>query len=125
MKKQYETIFIVSPLVTDTQLKETVARFKKLLSSSGGKLIHEEDWGLKKFAYPIKKKSSGYYHLFEFVASPEAVDKIETEYNRDELILRYITVTLDKYGIEYNEKRRREGKDKKNVKEEQKDLATN
>lgn len=124
MKKHYETIFIVSPLVTDTQLKETVARFRKLMTNGGGEIVHEEDWGLRKFAYPIKKKSSGYYHLIEFKATPELIQKIETEYNRDELILRYLTVTLEKYGIEYNAKRRREGKKTPEVVEENKDSLT-
>ncbi len=110
MKNQYESIFIVSPLVTDTQLKETVARIKKFLSSNGGEIVHEEDWGLRKFAYPIKKKSSGYYFLLEFISEPEIIQKIETEYNRDELILRYLTVMLDKYAIQYNERRRKTGK---------------
>jgi small subunit ribosomal protein S6 len=97
-------------LVTDNQLKETVARFKQLVTGNGGEIVHEEDWGLRKFAYPIKKKSSGYYHLMEFKAEPTLIQKVETEYNRDELILRYLTVTLDKYAIEYAERRRRDGK---------------
>ena len=110
MKKHYETIFIVSPLVTESQLKDTVARFKKLVTGNGGEIVHEEDWGLRKFAYPIKKKSSGYYHLVEFKAEPTLIQKVETEYNRDELILRYLTVALDKYAIEYAERRRKDGK---------------
>jgi small subunit ribosomal protein S6 len=110
MKKHYETIFIVSPLVTESQLKDTVARFKQLVTGNGGEIVHEEDWGLRKFAYPIKKKSSGYYHLMEFKAEPTLIQKVETEYNRDELILRYLTVALDKYAIEYAERRRKDGK---------------
>ncbi|MEA3494895.1 MAG: 30S ribosomal protein S6 [Bacteroidota bacterium] len=106
MKKHYEGIFIISPLVTENQLKETVAHFKKLLTSNGGEIIHEEDWGLKKFAYPIKKKSSGYYHLFEFKIEPDFIQKLETEYLRNEKILRFLTVSLDKYALEFNEKRR-------------------
>lgn len=124
MKKHYETIFIVSPLVTDNQLNETVARFKELVTGNGGEIVHEEDWGLRKFAYPIKKKSSGYYHLMEFKAEPDFIQKIETEYNRDELILRYLTVTLDKYALEYAERRRKDGKKAPQVVEERKDLLT-
>ena len=124
MKKHYETIFIVSPLVTDSQLKDTVARFKQLVTGNGGEIVHEEDWGLRKFAYPIKKKSSGYYHLMEFKAEPDMIQRIETEYNRDELILRYLTVALDKYAIEYAERRRKDGKKAPQVIEERKESLT-
>ena len=110
MKNHYETVFITSPLVTDSQLKETVARFKELMTRNGAEIVHEEDWGLKKFAYPIKKKKTGYYNLIEFVAEPEFLNRLETEYNRDEKILRYLTSRLDKYAVMYNERRRREGK---------------
>ena len=110
MQNHYETIFITSPLVTDSQLKDSVARFKDLMTQNGAEIIFEEDWGLRKFAYPIKKKTTGYYHLFELKADKEFVHKLESEFNRDEKILRYLTVKLEKYGIEYNERRRKEGK---------------
>ena len=110
MQNHYETIFITSPLVTDSQLKDSVARFKDLMTQNGAEIIFEEDWGLRKFAYPIKKKTTGYYHLFEYKANTDLVHKLETEFNRDEKILRYLTVKLEKYGIEYNERRRKEGK---------------
>jgi small subunit ribosomal protein S6 len=110
MIKQYETIIINSPLVTESQLKESLSKYREYLSNNGGEIVYEEDWGLKKFAYPIKKKSTGYYHLYEYRATPELVAKIETEFNRDEKILRYISVSLDKYAVEYNEKKRKSGK---------------
>jgi len=106
----YETVFITSPLVTDSQLKDTVARFKELMTQNGAEIVHEEDWGLKKFAYPIKKKTTGYYNLIEFKCEPDLILRLETEFNRDEKILRYLTTKLDKYGAEYNLKRRKEGK---------------
>ncbi|MBT5529988.1 MAG: 30S ribosomal protein S6 [Cytophagia bacterium] len=91
-------------------MKESVARFKELMTQNGAEIIYEEDWGLRKFAYPIKKKTTGYYHVFEYNAPTEFIQKLETEFNRDEKILRYISVALDKYGIQYNAKRRKEGK---------------
>jgi len=105
MQRQYETVLVLTPLLTDEQVKETVQRFKELIEKEGAELIHQENWGLKKLAYPIDKKSTGFYHLFEFKASPEFVTKWETEFKRDERVMRFLTVHLDKYGIEYNEKR--------------------
>ena len=116
MVKQYETIIINSPLVTEGQLKESLTKFREFLLSNGAEMVHEEDWGLKKFAYPIKKKTTGFYHLFEYRADPELIQKLETEFNSDEKILRYLTVYLDKFGVEYND-RRRKGGYKKIVKE--------
>ena len=62
----YETVFILNPVLSDVQVKETVQKFEDYLVSKGAKMIHKEDWGLKKLAYPIQKKKSGFYHLFEF-----------------------------------------------------------
>jgi len=109
MIKQYETIIINSPLITESQLKDSLTRYREFLTGNGAEMVHEEDWGLKKFAYPIKKKTTGFYHLFEYKANPELIQKFETEFNRDEKILRYLTVGLDKFGIEYNDKRRKGG----------------
>lgn len=106
-KRQYESVFIITPLLTDEQMKEVVDKFRNFLKENGIELIHEENWGLKKLAYPIKKKSTGFYQLFEFRANPDFIAKWETEFKRDERIMRYLTVYLDKYGIEYNEKRKK------------------
>ena len=103
---QYETVFILTPVLSDEQMKETVAKFKSLLTDNGAESLNEETWGLKKMAYAIQKKSTGFYCLLEFKAEPTIVKKLETGYRRDEKVIRYITVKLDKYAVEYAEKRR-------------------
>lgn len=106
MINQYETVFIANPVLSVTQMKEAVDKFKSIIKDGGGELVHEEDWGLKKLAYPIQKKSTGFYYLMEFRSEGAFVEKLETEYRRDERIMRFQTVKLDKYGVEYNEKKR-------------------
>jgi small subunit ribosomal protein S6 len=103
---QYETVFILTPVLSDEQMKETVAKFKSLLTDNGAEILNEETWGLKKMAYAIQKKSTGFYCLLEFKAEPTIVKKLETGYRRDEKVIRYITVKLDKYAVEYAGKRR-------------------
>ena len=102
---QYETVFILTPVLSDDQAKETVAKFKKLLTDNGAEILNEEAWGLKKLAYNIQKKSSGFYYLVEFKGEPTIVNTLETGYRRDEKVLRYMTVKLDKYAVQYAEKR--------------------
>ena len=103
---QYETVFILTPVLSDEQMKETVAKFKNLLTDKGAEILSEETWGLKKMAYAIQKKSTGFYCLLEFKAEPSVVKVLETAYRRDEKVIRFQTVKLDKYAIEYAEKRR-------------------
>ena len=100
---QYETVFILTPVLSDEQMKETVAKFKNLLTDNGAEILNEETWGLKKMAYAIQKKSTGFYCLLEFKAEPTIVKKLETAYRRDEKVIRYMTVKLDKYAVEYAE----------------------
>ena len=103
---QYETVFILTPVLSDEQMKETVAKFNKLLTDNGAEILNEEIWGLKKMAYPIQKKSTGFYCLVEFKGEPTIVKTLETGFRRDEKVIRYMTVKLDKYAAQYAEKRR-------------------
>lgn len=114
MTNKYETVFILTPVLSADQMKETVEKFKKLLTDNGAEILNEENWGLKKLAYPIEKKSTGFYVLLEFDADPSLMIKLETEYRREERVIRYLTVKLDKYAAEYAEKRR-----SKNAKKEE------
>ena len=104
---QYETVFILTPVLSDDQMKEAVAKFKKVLTDNGAEILNEETWGLKKMAYAIEKKSTGFYCLIEFKAEPEVIKTLETSYRRDEKVIRFMTVKLDKYAVEYAEKRRK------------------
>ena len=106
MIKQYETVFIATPVLSDTQMKEAVAKYTQLIRDNGGEIVYEEDWGLKQLAYPIQHKTSGFYYLIEFKASPEFVANLEIQYKRDERILRFLTVALDKDAVAYAAKRR-------------------
>ena len=103
---RYETVFILTPVLSDEQMKETVAKFKKLLTDKGAEILNEETWGLKKMAYAIQKKSTGFYCLLEFKAEPTVINSLEIGYRRDEKVIRYLTVKLDKYAAQYAEKRR-------------------
>ena len=102
----YETVFILNPVLSDVQVKETVKKFEDYLVSKGAEMIHKEDWGLKKMAYPIQNKKTGFYHLFEFKAASEVVAPFELEFRRDDSIMRYLTVKLDKHAAAWAEKRK-------------------
>ena len=103
---QYETVFILTPVLSDVQMKEAVEKFKGVLQAEGAEIINEENWGLKKLAYPIQKKSTGFYQLVEFNADPTVIDKLELNFRRDERVIRFLTFKMDKYAVEYAEKRR-------------------
>ena len=106
MIKQYETVFIATPVLSDAQMKEAVAKYVGLIKENGGEVVYEEDWGLKQLAYPIQKKTTGFYYLIEFKADSQFVDVLETQYRRDERIIRFLTFAMDKHAVAYAEKRR-------------------
>ena len=103
---QYETVFILTPVLSDVQMKEAVDKFKAILTDNGAEIVNEENWGLRKLAYPIQKKTTGFYELVEFKAEPEVIAKLEVNYRRDERVLRFLTFRMDKYAAEYAAKRR-------------------
>ena len=112
----YETVFILTPFLSDDQMKEAVEKFNDVLKSNGCEIVSEELWGLRKLAYPIQKKSTGFYVLVEFKGEPTIVKKLETAFRRDERVLRFLTFRLDKYAQEYAEKRRKVRAQKANEK---------
>ena len=106
MVKQYETVFIVTPVLSEEQMKETVEKYTNFLKEHGAEIVYTNNWGMRKLAYPIKKKTTGFYYLIEFNAEGSLIADLEVAYKRDERLLRFLTVSLDKYAVAYNEKKR-------------------
>ena len=102
----------MNPVLSEEQIKETVKKYEDLLTENGSKIVAKEDWGLKKLAYPIQHKKSGFYHLFEYTAPGELIEKLELQFRRDERVMRYLTVSLDKHAIAWAERRREKLKQK-------------
>ena len=102
----YETVFIVTPVLSDAQVKEVADKFQGVITENGGQIVNSEAWGLKKLAYPIQKKTTGFYYLMEFTGEGDIIEKLETQYRRDERVIRFLTFKMDKYAVEYAEKRR-------------------
>lgn len=102
----YETVFILNPVLSDVQVEETVKKFEDFLIKRGAKMVAKEDWGLKKLAYPIQHKKSGFYHLFEFTVEGDVLLPFELEFRRDERVMRFLTVKLDKHAVSWAERRR-------------------
>jgi small subunit ribosomal protein S6 len=96
-------------------VKETVGKFEQVLKENGAEIVFQNHWGLRKLAYPIQKKTSGFYHLIEFKGDSDLISRFEIELKRDERIMRFLTVALDKYAVIYNESRRNGKKEKVEV----------
>src|SRR5664279_4516044 len=117
MLNQYETVFIITPVLSEAQMKEAVTKFKTVITEAGGEILHEENWGLRKLTYPIQKKTSGFYNLVEFKAEGHLIGKLETEYRRDERVIRFLTFKMEKYAVEYSNKKKNMRANAKKVEE--------
>ena len=106
MANQYETVFILTPVLSEAQVKEAVTKFEDFLKENGAKVLQKENWGLKKLAYSIQNKKNGFYHLLEFEGEGDIVDKLELTFRRDERIMRYLTVKMDKHHVDFSVRRR-------------------
>jgi small subunit ribosomal protein S6 len=108
----YETVFILNPVLSEDQIKETVKKYEDFLVSKGAEMINKEDWGLRKLAYPIQHKKSGFYHLLEYTVDGQSIAPLETMFARDERVMRTQTVKLDKHAIAWARKRVKRNKEK-------------
>lgn len=123
MVKSYEIVFILTPVLSDEQTKEDINAYKKLLLEWGAKIVHEESWGLKKLAYPIRNKKTGFYYLIQISAPGNIISQLETVFKRDEKVLRYLSIRLDKFALEWSERRRAKMTSVKEIKKEEKEKA--
>jgi small subunit ribosomal protein S6 len=114
----YESVIIFTPVLSDEQLKDAVSKYRNMITENGGELVHEENWGLTKLAYPIDKKTTGFYVIYEYKAPAEFVAKFELAFRRDERIMRFLSTSLDKHALIYNQ-RKRNGEFNQNKKEKQ------
>lgn len=122
--RQYEVTFIVDPVLSDEEIKSTLETYQEMLKNEGCEIVHTEEMGLRQLAYPINRRNSGVYYCVEFkLDSPEFIDKLELSFRRDERVMRFLTVSLNKYGVKYNEDKRNGliGKKRDDDKEEDKD----
>ncbi len=113
MANRYECIFILTPVLSENQAEEGTKKFSEFLKSNGANMMHEEHWGLKKLAYPIQKKTTGFYHLMEFEGEGQLINTLEVEFGRDERVIRFLTVKMDKHMLAFAERRRKKAKEKK------------
>lgn len=123
--RNYEVTFIVDPVLSSDEIKGTAQTYEDLIKDGGGKIVHMDEMGLRQLAYPINRRSSGIYYSVEFeIENGSIIQNLELSMRRDERIMRFLTVALDKYGVKYNaDKRdgkigkvqRKEKKDKKNI----------
>lgn len=117
--KNYEITFIVDPVLSGDEIKATAQTYIDQLKEVGATIVHVDEMGLRQLAYPINKRSSAVYYTVEFAIEDGApIDKLELSLRRDERIMRFLTVRLDKYGVKYNEDKRKGliGKSKKKTK---------
>ncbi len=121
--RNYETVFILTPVLNEGQVQETIEKFSQVLKENSADIIHSENWGLKKLAYPIQKKNTGYYFLVEFTGSGNIVDVLELAFRRDERIIRFLTTVLDKHAVSYNQRRRNGEMNQQKAKKEQEAVA--
>ena len=105
--KNYESVIIFTPVLSDDQLKDAVGKYRQLITEHKGEIVHEENWGLTKLAYPMQKKSTGFYQVFEYKATTDFIKVLELQFKRDERIMRFLTTAPDKHAIIYNERKRR------------------
>lgn len=125
--KYYESVIIITPVLSEEQMKDTVAKYRQFITDNGGEIIHEDNWGLTKLAYPIQKKVTGFYQVFEFKADPaevNIVEKLEISYKRDERIMRFLTIGLDKHAVIYNQRKKNGEVGNKKDKQENKEATT-
>jgi small subunit ribosomal protein S6 len=103
----YETVFIMNPVLSEDQVKEAVKKFVNHIKANKGKITNEENWGLKKLKYTIQKKKTGFYYLIEFQADGQVINDFEVEFKRDERVIRWQTVKLEKSALAYADRRKK------------------
>jgi small subunit ribosomal protein S6 len=102
----YELMVIFTPVLSDDEFKAAQRKYSSLVTDNGGSIVADNAWGLKSLAYPIQKKTTGLYWVVEFTAPSDFNEKLKIQLLRDENVMRHMVTKLDKYAVEYNQKKR-------------------
>jgi small subunit ribosomal protein S6 len=103
----YELMMILNPVSAEEDVRTLTAKYRDMVTAAGGSIVNEEAMGMRQLAYPIQKKTTGIYHLLEFTGPGELIGQMEVQFHRDDAIMRHMVTRLDKFAVEYNEKRRK------------------
>ncbi len=104
--KNYELMVIFTPVLSDDDYKAALRKYTAFVAENGGEVVHEKPWGLKSLAFPINKKTTGLYWVLEYKAPSDFNEKLKIQLLRDDSVMRHLFTALDKYAVEYNERKR-------------------
>ena len=102
----YELMVIFTPVLSEDDFKSAQKKFSDLVTDNGGEIVNSNPWGLKSLAYPIEKKTTAIYWVVEFRGPSDFNEKLKIQLLRDEQVLRHMVTRLDKYAVEYNQRRK-------------------
>lgn len=104
--QDYEMMLIFTPVLTEEEFKNAQNKFTDFIKENGGEIVHQNAWGLRSLAYPIQKKTTGFYVVVEYKAPRDLNAKLEVQLNRDETVMRHIINSLNKFAVAYNDRKR-------------------
>ncbi|MGQ9509504.1 MAG: 30S ribosomal protein S6 [Thermodesulfobacteriota bacterium] len=93
--RKYETIFILNPDLEQEQTQSAIEKVKEIITQGNGEILKFEDWGKRKLAYQVRKKSKGHYILIHFSGTPTILSELERNYRVMDSIIKFIIVRLD------------------------------
>ena len=104
--QNYELMVIFTPVLNDESYAAAQKKYVDFITEHGGAIVNSNPWGLKSLAYPVQKKTTGIYWVLEYNAPSDINEKLKIQLLRDESVLRHMVTKLDKYAVEYNQKKR-------------------
>ena len=104
--QHYELMVIFTPVLSEEEYRAAQKKYTSFVTENGGEVVHDNPWGLKSLAYPIRKKTTGLYWVMEYTAPSIFNEKLKIQLLRDESVIRHMFTALDKYAVEYNNKKR-------------------
>jgi len=101
--KRYETIFILNPDLEEEQTQTAIEKVKGIISQNNGEILNVEDWGKRKLAYQVKKKSKGHYILIHFMGPPTLISELERNFRVMDAVIKFQSVRLDESHVPSSE----------------------
>ena len=92
----YESVVIARPELTETQIDNLINDLSDIITKDGGKVVKKEQWGLRSFAYKIKKNKKGHYFMLNLDSAPTTILEYERQMRINEDIIRFLTIKIDK-----------------------------
>lgn len=93
--RKYETTFIINPELEEAMITEVIDKVQEIITATNGEIVNVDNWGVKRLAYEIEKRRSGFYSCIQFNGETNTIDELKRNFRIMDNLMKYIIIRIE------------------------------